>query len=141
VAYPVWAVGAKADRLRELAGRIRLAVGVDSVEGATQLGRALAGGSDRPDVLIEIDSGDHRTGTTPRAVVEVARATVDAGLHVRGVFTHGGHSYGGPDRVTGAADDERTALAEAIAALEEAGLPVEIVSAGSTPTATAGRSP
>jgi D-serine deaminase-like pyridoxal phosphate-dependent protein len=141
VAYPVWAVGAKADRLRELASRLRLAVGVDSVDGAQQLGRALAGAADQPDVLVEIDSGDGRTGTSPDRVVEVARAVLDAGLDLRGVFTHGGHSYAGPDRVAGAADDERSALGAALTALGHAGIEVAVVSAGSTPTAAAGRRP
>ena len=44
LAYPVWAEGAKADRLRALAERrdLRFAVGVDSVSGARLLGRAMS---------------------------------------------------------------------------------------------------
>lgn len=141
VAYPVWATGAKAARLRDLAQRVRLAVGVDSVEGAAQLGRALDGLTERPDVLIEVDSGDGRTGTSPDRVVEVAHAIDAAGLGLRGVFTHGGHSYAGADRVAAAADDERSTLAGAVAALQQAGLEVAVASAGSTPTAAAGRRP
>lgn len=137
VAYPVWAVGEKARRLRDLAGRVRLAVGVDSVEGAAQLGRAAAGASAVPEVLIEIDSGEGRTGTDAAHVVEVARAVVDAALPLRGVFTHGGHAYRGPDRVADAADDEGTTLGAAVRALEDAGFDLAVVSAGSTPTAVA----
>ena len=137
VAYPVWAVGEKARRIRELAGRIRLAVGVDSTEGATQLGRALDGANDRPDVLIEIDSGEQRTGTDADRVVGVARAVADAGLGLRGVFTHGGHSYRGPDRVADAAADEELTLDAAVRRLREAGFDAPVVSAGSTPTAVA----
>jgi D-serine deaminase-like pyridoxal phosphate-dependent protein len=142
VAYPVWAAGPKADRLRDVASRTRLSVGVDSVEGAAQLGRALASAADRPAALVELDAGDGRTGTDPDRVVEVARAVLDAGLVLRGVFAHGGHAYGGPDRVADAADDERRTLAAAVGALHDAGLDVEVVSAGSTPTAVAsGRPP
>jgi D-serine deaminase-like pyridoxal phosphate-dependent protein len=142
VAYPVWAAGAKAARLRDVASRTRLSVGVDSVQGAVQLGRALAGAADRPGVLVELDAGDGRTGTDAGRVVEVARAVLDAGLELRGVFTHGGHAYGGPDRVADAADDERRTLTAAIAALRDADLGVDVVSAGSTPTAVAsGRPP
>ncbi|MFA9445773.1 alanine racemase [Egicoccus sp. AB-alg6-2] len=137
VAYPVWAVGAKADRLRELAGRVRLAVGVDSVEGARQLGRALAGAAAGPEVLIELDSGEGRTGTDATRVVAVARAVADAGLTLRGVFTHGGHAYQGPDRVAGAAEDEGSTLGAALHDLRDAGFEVRVVSAGSTPTAVA----
>lgn len=137
VAYPVWAVGEKARRLRDLAGRVRLAVGVDSVEGARQLGRALDGGQARPEVLIEIDSGEQRTGTDADRVIEVARALVEADLELRGVFTHGGHSYRGPDRVAGAATDEESALEASVARLHDAGFDVPVVSAGSTPTSVA----
>jgi D-serine deaminase-like pyridoxal phosphate-dependent protein len=135
VAYPVWAVGEKAERLRKLAGRVRLAVGADSVEGAEQLGKATAGMPDRPAVLIEVDSGEARTGTSPAGVVAVAQATLDAGLELRGVFTHGGHAYRGPQRVAGAADDEHDVLRAARQVLLAAGLEVRVVSAGSTPTA------
>lgn len=141
VAYPVWAVGAKADRLRDLAGRISLTVGVDSREGAEQLGRAVAGAADRPAVLVEIDSGEGRTGTDADRVTEVARAVLDAGLQLRGVFTHGGHSYRGPERVGAAAADERSTLEAALEALADAGIEVEVVSAGSTPTAMSGSAP
>ncbi|MFA9431125.1 alanine racemase [Egicoccus sp. AB-alg2] len=135
VAYPVWAVGEKARRLRALAGRVQLSVGVDSVEGAAQLGRALAGAADRPEVLIEVDSGEGRTGTSPDRVAEVARAVADARLPLAGVFTHGGHAYRGPERVSGAARDEQSTLAAALAALDAADFEVRVVSAGSTPTA------
>lgn len=135
VAYPVWAVGAKASRILDLAGRVRLAVGADSVAGVEQLGCAVAGASARPDVLIEIDSGEGRTGTDAAGVVEVARAATDAGLTLRGVFTHGGHAYRGPDQVVGAAGDENETLRAAVRALEAAGFDLPVVSAGSTPTA------
>lgn len=137
VAYPVWAVGEKARRVRDLAGRVRLAVGVDSVEGARQLGRAVDGQRARPDVLIEIDSGERRTGTDADRVTEVARALDEADLALRGVFTHGGHSYRGPDQVTDAAADEESTLGAAVARLHEAGFDVPVVSAGSTPTSVA----
>lgn len=137
VAYPVWAVGEKARRVRELAGRIRLAVGVDSAEGAGQLVHALNGASHRPDVLIELDSGERRTGTDPDRVVDVARAVVDGGLELRGVFTHGGHAYRGPDWVAEAAKDEESTLDAALSKLRDAGFDVPVVSAGSTPTAVA----
>ena len=137
VAYPLWAVGAKARRLVDLAGRSRLAVGADSVEGAEQLGRAAAQGAARFDVLIEVDPGEGRTGTDASRVVDVARAVTDAGLTLRGVFTHGGHAYRGPERVAGAADDEGTTLGAALHALNDAGFDLPVVSAGSTPTVAA----
>jgi D-serine deaminase-like pyridoxal phosphate-dependent protein len=140
IAYPVWATPAKAQRLGTLHDRIRLVVGVDSVEGATQLGAQLRAQRDanrhgRVRVAVEIDSGEFRTGTSAEGAVAVASAAVSSGLDVVGVFTHGGHSYQDPAVVGAAALDEVRVLEEAASALSSAGHDVAILSAGSTPTA------
>ncbi len=97
VAYPIWAVGAKAGRLRALHDAIDLSVGVDSVAAAERLAAAVAGASRPLRVVIELDSGGHRTGVgAPADVVGLARAATGLGLAVIGVFTHGGHSYAAP---------------------------------------------
>ncbi|MEO8511894.1 MAG: alanine racemase [Chloroflexota bacterium] len=134
IAYPVWAGGPNASRIRALNEAIQLSVGVDSVEGAKALGEAVRGS--RPlDVLVEIDSGDHRTGAPdPGSAATVATAAERAGLRVRGLFTHGGHGYR-PNESQQAAVDEVTALAAAADTLRAAGIPTDIRSAGSTPTA------
>jgi len=137
VAYPIWAEGPKAQRLRALHDAADLSVGVDSAAGAERLAAAVAGARRRLRVLVEIDSGQHRTGVaTPDAAVEVARAAAGAGLVVTGVFTHGGHSYR-PGRSGSAALDEVASLEAAAAALAAAGFEIETISAGSTPTMTA----
>jgi D-serine deaminase-like pyridoxal phosphate-dependent protein len=135
IAYPVWAEGARARRLAGLHRAVTLSVGTDSVEGAERLAAAVERG-DRPlTVLVEIDSGGHRTGLAELAdVVRVAGAARSAGLRVGGVFTHGGHSYRGPDARVPAAADEVATLGVAAEALREAGHRIERVSAGSTPT-------
>ena len=135
IAYPVWAEGSKASRLRTLHDTTGLAVGVDSVAGADRLAAAVAGSRRPLRVLIEIDSGGHRTGVaTPEEAVAVAAAARRLGLVVEGVFTHGGHSYAGPAARDAAALDEVAALGAAADALRSAGLEVAVVSAGSTPT-------
>ena len=143
IAYPIWADGTRAERIAALHERVTLSVGIDSVEGAERLARAVEGGERPLSVLVEIDSGGRRTGLgRPADVVRVARAARSAGLLVAGVFTHGGHSYGGPDARIPAAADEVASLGAAADALREAGHPVERISAGSTPTgvlAAAGR--
>jgi D-serine deaminase-like pyridoxal phosphate-dependent protein len=135
LAYPVWADGDKAIRLRTLADTgIRFAVGVDSVAGAERLGAAMAGAGRPLRVLVEVDPGLHRTGVaTAGEAVEVARAADRAGLVVDGIFSHGGHGYrpGGADA---AGADEVAALTRAAEALRAAGFEVKTVSAGSTPT-------
>jgi D-serine deaminase-like pyridoxal phosphate-dependent protein len=135
VAYPVWAVGTKAGRLRALHDAIDLSVGVDSVAAAERLAAAVAG-SPRPlRVVIELDSGGRRTGVgAAEDVVGLARAATGLGLKVMGVFTHGGHAYAAPDAAAAAAGDEVRMLGTTAEALRNAGFEIEVVSAGSTPT-------
>ncbi len=136
LAYPLWAEGAKAARLRALHESIGLIVGVDSRAGAERLAAAVAGTKRPLRVVIELDSGGHRTGAgNPGEAVAVALAAQKLDLHVLGVFTHGGHSYAGPDAGAPAAADEVRSLGQAADALSAVEIPVEVVSAGSTPTA------
>jgi D-serine deaminase-like pyridoxal phosphate-dependent protein len=137
VAYPV--VGAdKGRRLLALAERIRLAVGVDSVEGARTLGDVFAAAGRRLDVRLKIDSGLHRVGVLPEQALAVARAIADLpGLQLTGVFTHAGHAYGEtePKGVTAVAQHEGSTVAAVAEGLRRAGLDIPEVSVGSTPTA------
>jgi D-serine deaminase-like pyridoxal phosphate-dependent protein len=134
VAYPVWPLGPKRRRLLELHDRIELTVGVDSVEQAQALGAVTSAA--RPlRVLIEIDTGGRRTGVRPADAGQVAAAAARFGLLVRGVFTHGGHSYGVGEVAHRAARDEVDGLTVAVESLQAHRLPVPVVSAGSTPTA------
>ncbi len=130
LAYPIVAAGPRADRLRALAGRVRLRVGVDSAAGAALLARAVPG----VEVLVEVDSGHHRTGVAPSRAGEVAAAARAAGLAVAGVFTFPGHGYG-PGARGRAAADESAALVAAADALRAAGVAPRVRSGGSTPTA------
>lgn len=135
LAYPVWAVGSKALRIRALHDAApRLRIGVDSVAGARHLAAAIDAMPVPQFVLVEIDPGNHRTGlASPEAVVEVARAAREAGLVVVGVFSHGGHGYG-PGRAESAGADEIRTLGEAADALVGDGFILDTISAGSTPT-------
>jgi D-serine deaminase-like pyridoxal phosphate-dependent protein len=87
-------------------------------------------------VLVEVDSGHHRSGVPATEVVPLATAARDAGLTVVGVFTFPGHAYG-PDAATAAARGEREALLEAGERLRGAGFEVRVLSGGSTPSLTA----
>lgn len=132
IAYPLWAAGARGRRLCALAERVSLRVGADSAEGVEVLARSLAG--TEVEIVVEIDSGHHRTGVAPKRAGQVAAAAHRHGLGVAGVFTFPGHSYepGGRER---AAADEARALQEADAALRRVGLGAGLRSGGSTPTA------
>lgn len=135
-AFPLWAGRPeRARRLRALHERVELMVGVESVEAAAALGRAVAG-SERPlRVLVEIDPGLHRSGVRADEVATIARAAHDAGLDVRGAFTFGGHGYAACDAAPTAGDDEVRTLTLAAELLTVAGFEPEVLSAGSTPTA------
>ena len=130
LAYPIVAVGERAVRLRRLADRVRLRIGVDSADGAALLARALPG----VEVLVEVDSGHHRTGVAPEAAGAVATAAAEAGLAVLGVFTFPGHGYG-PNARGRAAADEAATLTAAADSVRAAGIEPRVVSGGSTPTA------
>ena len=136
LAYTLWASDAKAVRLRDLHERVRLRVGIDSVEGAEALGRAVAGSARLLDVLVELDSGGHRAGVRPDESVSVARAAARSGLRIIGVYTHGGHSYAGPGAAAAAAEDERATVGKAAEELRAAGFDISVLSVGSTPTSS-----
>jgi D-serine deaminase-like pyridoxal phosphate-dependent protein len=131
VAYPVWVDERSAERLGALAESASLAIGLDSEDGAVRAGRLLAAYG--VEVVVEVDSGQHRTGCPPEQAGAVATAAARAGLRVRGVFTFPGHSYA-PDGRAAAAADEARALRTARDALVAAGLEVSVVSGGSTPS-------
>jgi D-serine deaminase-like pyridoxal phosphate-dependent protein len=137
VAYPV--VGAdKARRLLALADRMRLAVGVDSSDGARTLDALFRGSGRRLDVLLKVDVGFHRVGVLPDHAVQAARSIADlSGLHLRGVFTHAGHAYlaDSPEGVTRVGLSEGSSLVETAQRIRASGIEIEEVSVGSTPTA------
>lgn len=134
IAYPLWVDAPKADRLRALLDTCTLAVGVDSAEGARALAAALGADRRRVSVLVEVDSGHHRTGVPAERAGLLAEQASHAGLDVRGVFTFPGHSYS-PGVRQQVAEQEAEALAGAAAALGDRGLSCPVRSGGSTPTA------
>jgi D-serine deaminase-like pyridoxal phosphate-dependent protein len=136
VAYPP--VGpARLRRLLGLPDRVRLLVGLDSVEAVEGLARA-ARDADRPvRVLVEVDLGMHRVGvTTVEDAIRLARLVQDRPpLEYAGITFYPGHI-----RMPLAEQEEHLARLRADAArwlaeLERAGCRPEIVSGGSTPTA------
>jgi len=137
IAYPV--VGAdKGRRLLALSDRVRLAVGVDSEEGARTPAGVFHDAGRQLDVLLKVDVGYHRVGVLPERAAEVARQIADLpGLHLRGVFTHAGHAYlaESPEGVAAVGRSEGSILVETAQRIRDAGIEIEEVSVGSTPTA------
>ena len=134
IAYPLWLDEDKRARVAALAANLALSVGVDSAESAARL----VGTGAR--VVIEVDSGHHRTGVAPERAGELASAVRALGLEVEGVFTFPGHgmAHSAPtaEQVRrDAARDQERALAEAARALRAKGIEPAVISGGSTPTA------
>lgn len=131
-------VGAlQARRLAALADRARLAVGVDSEDGARALGEPFRAAGKRVAVLLEVDCGFHRAGVAPESVLWTAEKISEIpGIELRGVFTHAGQGYSAatPDELARTGAEEGRTLAAAAEELRSAGLPIEEVSVGSTPT-------
>lgn len=116
-----------------------IALITDSLEAVEAAERFASANRAAFSFLVEIDSGEHRSGVaaSDTAVVNIARA-IDRAKHLRlrGVLTHAGHSYGTAnlDEVRRVAATERDAAVGAANAIRAAGLLCEIVSIGSTPT-------
>ncbi len=130
---------ARAARIQRDTGT-RLLLAVDSPEAATLLGAAAASQGASFGVLVEVDCGEHRSGTAPASseLAAVAAAISGAAPHLRleGVMTHAGHSYAlnDPAMVRGMAEAERVAAVSSAEMLCALGHPCPIVSVGSTPT-------
>ncbi len=118
----------------------RLLLVVDSPEAAALLGTAAAAHGATFGVLVEVDCGEHRSGTAPASaeLTAVAAAISAAAPHLRleGVMTHAGHSYALDDHaaVRGMAEAERVAAVSSTEMLRALGHACPIVSVGSTPT-------
>ena len=131
-------VGAtKFRRLRALAKRVRLAVGIDHPDQVDLLSQTFHG-SEPLDVSIEIDVGQGRTGVVePEEAVGLARLVLDApGLALRGIYTHEGHDYAARDAADLAviADRAQRQMLEAAQAIRDATGAACEVSMGSTPS-------
>ena len=126
----------RAMRLAHLAERVRLTVALDSDEAAADLSRAATEVGSTVHVLVELDAGMHRVGvqSTADAVALAKRVAALPHLEVAGIAFYPGHIRGPVgEQATQLADLTRL-VSDARAEFERAGLPMPVVSAGSTPT-------
>lgn len=141
IVYAVSIVPAKLPRIASLLrSGVELAVVTDRIDVAHAVGEKCVQLGVEVGVLIELDTGEHRSGLAPDSneLVELGRLLHDSpGVSLRGVLTHAGHSYGcrSVDAVREIAEQERAATVGAAERLRAAGLPCPVVSVGSTPTA------
>ncbi len=120
-----------------------LTLTVDSFEAALAVAAKGEAAGDRIPVVIEIDSDNHRAGVKPLSdgARDIAQFLNGAkGARFRGLMTHAGGSYDcrSIEAIRAVAENERRAVVDTAAMLERIGIKSEIVSLGSTPTATFG---
>jgi D-serine deaminase-like pyridoxal phosphate-dependent protein len=114
----------KLARVAALAGRIRLAIAVDSIEGVDRLAEAMAPAGERVgdaviDVFVEVDVGQGRCGVAPAAAGALAHRIVshsppEGGLRFSGLQAY----HGGAQHLRGAV--ERAAASHHAAAMARA---------------------
>lgn len=136
VGYPV-VDPPRAARLANLARHHQLRVAVDSAEAAAVLSRAAHDAGSHLGLLVDIDVGHHRTGVqSPDAAVDLARRIgALASVRFDGLMCFPGHVVPTAGDLAEGVRRYGEVLAQAVDALEAEGMPPEIVSGGSTPTA------
>lgn len=82
----------KLERVARLAGRVKLAIAVDSALGAQRLAEALAAQGSRCDVFVEVDVGQGRCGVAPAAAGTLAQQVVSHGLSIAGLQAYHGRA-------------------------------------------------
>lgn len=136
VAYPIYGAE-KLRRLAALARTRRILVSLDSEAAAHEVSRAASEQGATVGVLVEFDAGFHRCGLEPGpACVELAaRIATMHGLSFRGLMTYFGNVQGNLGKRKAEAQTVAGTVECALSAFREAGIPVEVVSGGSTPSA------
>ena len=138
-----YAVGMVPAKLAEAADLMARGADLKIMTDNSEVARVIAGDASRNGVnfkvLVEIDSGDNRGGLQPESgeLLQIASLFEDSAAHFEGILTHAGHSYGvdNPSAVETIAEQERQAVVQAATRLRAAGITVDTVSLGSTPTA------
>lgn len=126
----------KARRAAALAGRVRLALGVDHLEQARALSRAATDAGVTLDLMIEVDSGSRRGGVAPGDAAALARALRDMdGLQTRGIYTYEGYTYSAasPEALRERHREAQRLMIDVADELEEV-VPRAWISMGSTPS-------
>lgn len=136
VAYPVCDAH-RARQIAQLDRQATLRVAIDSSEAADVLSAMAQEAGAMLGILVDIDVGHHRTGVqSPADALRLAQQIDSkAGLRLDGLFFYPGHIYAAPHEQNKELARIDALLGEARDAFGRAGLPVAIVSGGSTPTA------
>jgi D-serine deaminase-like pyridoxal phosphate-dependent protein len=136
IAYPI--IGReKTERLAALAERASLMVSLDSERAAREISRSAHERGVRIGLLVELDIGFRRCGIPqPEEAVALARLIQDLpNVDFRGLMFYPGHFMVPEPERRRLLEETNARLQCFYEAFDRAGLPIEIVSGGSTPTA------
>ncbi len=124
-------------RLAQVAQNSRVLVALDSEYAAHQLSQAAVAFKTTFGVLIEFNAGTHRCGVSPGpALAQLGHRVQNLpALQCRGLMTYFGNVWGTPSERDTHARETAEAVEQAIETFTSAGLPLDIVSGGSTPSA------
>jgi D-serine deaminase-like pyridoxal phosphate-dependent protein len=130
---------ANASRVIALSRRVRLSFIVDHLEVARGWSQALTAAGTAVDVLVKVDVGFHRCGIDPGAgALPFIRAVASLpGLRLRGLLSHAGQAYhaSSEHHLRSIAEEEAASLQRLAGECRAAGVAIEEISAGATPTA------
>lgn len=145
----LYAVGATPNKLAHAiklrAAGVELKLVTDNLDSASAITEASRGAGISLPTLIEIDCDGHRAGVKPNdreLLISLASKLNEDNQLLFGVMTHAGDSYNCRSiaAIESMAEQERAGVVKAADTLRQAGFTCPIVSLGSTPTATYGRS-
>jgi D-serine deaminase-like pyridoxal phosphate-dependent protein len=142
ITYAVPLAPGRARRAAILSQRITsLQVLVDHEASVLALSEAMAITGGKIEVLVKIDCGYGRAGLEPsdlRLIPLVQQIEEHAQLEFVGVLAHAGHAYdcSSVDEIKAIAEIERSETVRAADRIRAHGIPVRVVSVGSTPTAS-----
>lgn len=129
----------KLERLRILAEQgVRLALGVDCIFQAQQAGQVFRDPERPLRLRIEVEVGENRSGVLEQEqAVELAQYIAHSRtLAFDGIFCHEGHTYKAAtlEDCRSLAQESQRRMLDFAAAIQEAGIPVPVVSVGATPS-------
>jgi D-serine deaminase-like pyridoxal phosphate-dependent protein len=140
ITYAVPIAPSKLRAAAELAARVdRLSLLVEHPDAGVAVEACARERGQRLSLLLEVDCGGGRSGVDPtreESVALAARLAASPHLEFRGILTHAGQAYRCRDasETRAVAAQERDVVVAFAVRLRAAGVPVEEVSIGSTPT-------
>jgi D-serine deaminase-like pyridoxal phosphate-dependent protein len=136
IAYPIVAQH-KARELAHLAANTKITVSLDSLEAAQSISLSAAERAVRVGILVEVDVGLHRcgVGSAEDAVALARKILIQPNLDFRGIMFYPGHMMAPVARQRELLTPVNQFMDEVYAAFARAGIPIQVVSGGSTPTA------